>query len=103
MQSTETYQDVQSENPQTIPQLFVTRQEAAKSLRLCLTNIDRAIASGLLKAKRVNRRVLINYESLVEFAQSNHVIPVDPPVQRKEQTQVLRRALSHFRSQGFAL
>jgi hypothetical protein len=58
-----------------IPRLLFSRRSAAKALDVSVRLIDYAIASGLLEARRLNRRTLIPAESLERFAASDRVIP----------------------------
>jgi len=58
-----------------IPRLLFSRRSAAKALDVSVRMIDYAIASGLLEARHLNRRILIPSDSLAKFAASDRVIP----------------------------
>lgn len=48
--------------------VLVSRQDAAKSLGICLRTIDNLINSGEISVRRLGRRVLVLPESLERFA-----------------------------------
>jgi excisionase family DNA binding protein len=53
--------------------LLVSKRDAAALLSLCVRTVDNLIATKKLPARRVGRRVLIPYASLVQFARRDHV------------------------------
>lgn len=55
-------------------QNLLTRQEAAKTLRISLTTMTRLIASGKLFHLRMDRRVLIPAEALDDYVNG-----IEPP------------------------
>ena len=59
------------------PRLLFSRRSAAKALDISVRMIDYAIASGLLEARHLNRRILIPSDSLANFAASDQVVPKD--------------------------
>jgi hypothetical protein len=61
-----------------IPRLLLSRRSAAKALDVSVRMIDYAIASGLLEARHLNRRILIPAESLARFAAADRMIPKIP-------------------------
>ena len=52
--------------------LLVGRREAAKLLGLSLRSLDHAVCRGLLKPRRLGRRVLFIPEELRRFASRDH-------------------------------
>lgn len=49
-------------------ELFLTREETARTLRLSLRTIDTLIARGDLSVRRVGRRVLVPTDEVKRFA-----------------------------------
>ncbi len=68
----------QLESVEQIPRLLLSRRSAARALDISVRMVDYAIASGLLKTRRVNSRILIPSDSLANFASSDRVIPKTP-------------------------
>jgi excisionase family DNA binding protein len=56
-----------------IPKLAYRREEAALMLSISIRKLDELIACGELKARRIGTRVLIPYQSLVQFIRRDHV------------------------------
>ncbi len=61
-------------------EIFMTREETAKALRLSLRTVDSLISLGQLGVRRIGRRVLIPTDEFKRFATnlSNHD---DSPIQ----------------------
>lgn len=55
-----------------IVKLYYTKQEAAQMLSLSVRMIDYMIQRGVLRVRRVGRRVLISRKALLQFAQGDH-------------------------------
>lgn len=55
-------------NPQ--PDLFYTRKEAAKILRVSLPTLGSYIQQGMIETRRVDRRLLIPVDSIVNFGKN---------------------------------
>lgn len=87
----------------TVKDLLVTRAQAAQATKLSVKSIDRAILAGLLRTRRIGRRVLISPDSLLEFCQCNHVIPARPPQYHREQVRVLRKTINDYHREGIVL
>jgi len=49
-------------------EIFLTREETARTLRLSLRTIDTLIAHGNINVRRVGRRVLVPTEEVRRFA-----------------------------------
>ena len=60
--------------------LLVSKRDAAALLSLCLRSIDNLIAGKQLPCRRIGKRVLIPYTSLVAFARRDHPKPPEPKV-----------------------
>ena len=58
-------------------ELFMTREETAKVLRLSLRTVDNLIGQGEIAIRRIGRRVLIPTEEVKRFA-----APKPPPQSR---------------------
>jgi len=52
--------------------LLVSKRDAAALLGVCLRSIDNYIAAKELPCRRLGKRVLIPYASLVAFARRDH-------------------------------
>jgi excisionase family DNA binding protein len=50
-------------------ELFMTREETAKALRLSLRTVDTLIGQGEIAIRRIGRRVLIPTEEVKRFAE----------------------------------
>jgi hypothetical protein len=55
----------------TVPKLLYSRRDGAHALSLSIRNLDGLIASGQMKVRKVNRRVLIPHAELVRFAEAD--------------------------------
>ena len=53
-------------------EIFMTREETARVLRLSLRTVDTLIAKSELAVRRVGRRVLIPIDEVKRFATSSH-------------------------------
>jgi excisionase family DNA binding protein len=53
--------------------LLYPKKEAAAMLSISTKTVERMIACGQLKARRVGKRVLIQRAELVRFSQRDHV------------------------------
>lgn len=49
--------------------MFLTRQEAAAVLRISLSSLDRMIEEGVLRVRRIGRRVLIPVTAINKLAE----------------------------------
>lgn len=52
--------------------LLVSRKEAARTLGISLRSLDLAVRGGLLKPRRLGRRVLFPPDELKRFASRDH-------------------------------
>lgn len=52
--------------------LLVSRKEAARTLGISLRSLDLAVQAGLLKPRRLGRRVLFPPDELKRFASRDH-------------------------------
>lgn len=65
--------------------LLISRKEAARTLGISLRSLDFAVRGGLLKPRRLGRRVLFTPQELKRFASRDHgrialqPEPPDPP------------------------
>jgi excisionase family DNA binding protein len=51
--------------------ILVDRKCAAKLLGISLRKLDYLVAEGALRSGKVGRRVVLNYRSLIQFAERN--------------------------------
>lgn len=56
---------------------LVSRKDAARMLSISLRNLDYLIANKELAARRVGRRVLLQWHALEDFARRDHRVRVD--------------------------
>jgi excisionase family DNA binding protein len=59
-------------NNSEITPILVSKRTAATALSVCLRTIDNLIAAKQLPCRRIGRRTLIPYASLVAFARRDH-------------------------------
>jgi excisionase family DNA binding protein len=59
------------EHRHEVQPILVDKKVAARLLGVCSRTIDYLIGSGVLKPKRIGRRVLLHYEDLRQFAKDN--------------------------------
>jgi excisionase family DNA binding protein len=52
-----------------MPELFMNREEAARTLRISLRTLDTLIGQGQIVIRRIGRRVLIPTEEVRRFAE----------------------------------
>lgn len=52
--------------------LLISRKEAARTLGISLRSLDFAVRGGLLKPRRLGRRVLFTPDELKRFASRDH-------------------------------
>jgi len=55
------------------PPLLVSKRDASALLGVCLRTIDNLIGTKQLPSRRIGKRVLIPYSSLVAFARRDHI------------------------------
>jgi excisionase family DNA binding protein len=55
----------------------VSKKDAAALLGVCLRTIDNLIAAKELPCRRIGRRVLIPYATLVAFARRDHLLAAE--------------------------
>jgi len=58
-------------------EILLTREEAARALRISVRNLDARILHGEINVRRIGRRVLIHVDELKRFASSSE-LPTDP-------------------------
>ena len=46
---------------------FLDREEAARTLRVSVTTIDRLIKAGKLRAAKIGRRVVVSHQAIEAF------------------------------------
>ncbi len=65
--------------------LLVSKKEAATLLGVCLRTIDNLIGTRQLPCRRIGKRVLIPYSSLVAFARRDHLAaPAEGVAEQRE-------------------
>jgi hypothetical protein len=52
--------------------ILIGRKDAAKVLGICVRSLDQAVVSGLLRPRRLGRRVLFSPDELKRFAARDH-------------------------------
>jgi excisionase family DNA binding protein len=56
--------------------LLLSKREAAQKLSISVRSIDYLIGNKKLTARRIGRRVLVTYKSVLEFARADHFEPI---------------------------
>ena len=54
------------------PKLMYSKKEAAETLSVSVRTVEYLIAGGELASRRVGKRVLIPYQSLLQFTRQDH-------------------------------
>lgn len=54
------------------PPLALSKKQTARELSVCVRTVDSLIATKQLASRRIGRRVLIPYSSLIQFLRRDH-------------------------------
>lgn len=60
------------ETQQPIQPILISKKDAARALGVCVRTIENFIARKELPARKVGRRTLVPYRTLLEFARHDH-------------------------------
>ena len=65
-------------------ELLLNRKQSAAALGICVRSLDHAVSCGLLRPRRLGRRVLFTPEALKRFAARDHARLAPAPRARDE-------------------